>query len=405
MSPGIPVEGVDLRAVPRLNESVDLMKLSLSMEEGFLISRVDGSNTIDAVVKLSGFNPARAVEMLLGLRSRDLIFWEGAAGAGGSAPGEDYDPADLEAGIDLPVEVQKKILALFKRKDEMNYYELLGVDRRADAKEIKRAYFKVSKDYHPDTYFRKHLGTFKSKVVALFKLVSKAHEVLSNGQKRAEYDATLPYLPTAEELEQAHEKEARKEGDARLKDERRRRLIRITPLAQRKRQARAHFKDAEKHWEEKNPLKAANSVRLALTLDPGNPDFQALMDEVGPKAAEIRAEKEYKRGRYEESIGNWEVALDAYMVGIELNPDESRALHRAAVIMLELARDLKTALSFCRRAQRLDPETSEIVKTAADLYVELGMTKNALREYERYLKVNPFDEKVQEKVDELRKRK
>jgi curved DNA-binding protein CbpA len=399
-------QAIDRQAVPRLKPGLDLQTLNLSQDEGFLLSRVDGTMSVDELTKILGLPDDKVMTMLAALTDQGLLELEGvAAAAGPSEADEDlgYHPKDLEEGIDITLELQKKLLRLYKARDELSHYQLLDVDRQADNKQIKRAYFKVSKDYHPDTYFRKEIGTFRAKIVALFKKVSLAYEVLSNEQKRAAYDHSLPYEPSPEEIQASERKVKLKASDDRLKAERRRRLLKRTPRAKRKAQARRHYDDAVDWKEKKNMVKAANSVRLALTLDSDNARYQALLDEVGPKASEIRADNEYKRGRYEESMGNEEGALVAYLAAIEQNPNNSRALFRAAQVMLAMKRDLKTALTFARKAEQLDPENGEVVRTTADLYYLMNMSKNALREYNRYLQINPFDERIVERVKELRK--
>ncbi len=63
-----------------------------------------------------------------------------------------------------------------------DYYELLGVDQNADAKDIKSAYRKLALKYHPD----KNPGN--SEAEETFKQINEAYAVLSDPQKRARYD-------------------------------------------------------------------------------------------------------------------------------------------------------------------------------------------------------------------------
>lgn len=65
---------------------------------------------------------------------------------------------------------------------EIDYYELLEVERTADASVLKSAYRKMAMKYHPD----KTGGCTDSE--AKFKAVSEAYEVLKDPQKRAAYD-------------------------------------------------------------------------------------------------------------------------------------------------------------------------------------------------------------------------
>jgi len=66
-----------------------------------------------------------------------------------------------------------------KAKD---YYEILGVPRSASLREIKKAYRKLVKLYHPDLFPNDERKEEK------FRLIKKAYEVLSNKEKREAYD-------------------------------------------------------------------------------------------------------------------------------------------------------------------------------------------------------------------------
>lgn len=404
---------VDMCAVPRVVAGMDATSQQLSPQEGFILSRVDGHATLEQIIHASGLNHAQAMESLQELARKGLLTWDGASGGqdreAGEEPGEpwqnmSFDPFELSEECDLDQDMRKKILYLHKNMEEMTHYRMLEVDRRAETKDIKRAYFKVSRVYHPDSYFRKNLGSFKSKIEALFKRVGRAYEVLSDPQKRKAYDATLPYEPTPEELEEKHKKEEQKERDERLAAERRRRLLRRSPLAARRAKARRHYKDALAMKEEGDTVKAANSIKLALALEPDNQEYKAFLDEVGPDAAKIRAEKEYRRGQAEEAVGKYEDALQAYLVAIENCPDESRALARAAALLLELKRDLRQALEFSRRAQFLDPDEPKHSLTTANIYEAMEMWLNAQRELKRYVTSNPLDEKAAERLKQLGKK-
>ena len=67
----------------------------------------------------------------------------------------------------------------------MDYYKILGIPQQADDNQIKQAYRKLAKKYHPD------LNPDNPAAEAKFKDIVEAYETLSDPSKRKKYDATL----------------------------------------------------------------------------------------------------------------------------------------------------------------------------------------------------------------------
>ena len=74
--------------------------------------------------------------------------------------------------------------------NKRDYYEVLGLSKGASKDEIKKAYRKLSKQYHPD--INKEPGADEK-----FKEIAEAYEVLSDEQKKARYDQFGHEDPTA----------------------------------------------------------------------------------------------------------------------------------------------------------------------------------------------------------------
>lgn len=71
------------------------------------------------------------------------------------------------------------------RKEYQDYYAILGVDKNAGAEQIKSAYRKLAKKYHPDV-------NKSTRAEEEYKKINEAYEVLSDPQKRQTYDQLGP---------------------------------------------------------------------------------------------------------------------------------------------------------------------------------------------------------------------
>lgn len=82
----------------------------------------------------------------------------------------------------LPGSLQNRLYSNGKYSKLGNLYARLGLQSNATQSEIKKAYYELSKDFHPD----RNVG--KKDLTAKFRSVTEAYEILGNDTTKAEYD-------------------------------------------------------------------------------------------------------------------------------------------------------------------------------------------------------------------------
>ncbi|MFT3699097.1 MAG: tetratricopeptide repeat protein [Kofleriaceae bacterium] len=191
----------------RPSPAFDPMKAKVAPEEYFLFSRFDGNIALRDVLLESGLPMDRAIAIVMKLRSLGALLLptestppkpEPAAPVAvptpPSAPVLDTtlpnttaeERAALAETSALTEPQRRQLLAMARLLDKRDPYALLGVAHDADAKTLKRAYFKLSKEIHPDRFYGKQLGSFGPLLSTVFEAVSKSYDRLTNPDKAAQ---------------------------------------------------------------------------------------------------------------------------------------------------------------------------------------------------------------------------
>ncbi len=147
--------------------------------------------------ELEEIEPMQPQEELLAddellIDDEDLLIEEEAPMVEAAAPSAPAPAAKADEGdLDLDPARRKRIDDLYFALDLLDHYQVLGLARDADKGAIRTAYFQLSKVFHPDTMFRKRLGSYKGKMEAIFHRLTEAYEVLGKKRGRDEYDRYL----------------------------------------------------------------------------------------------------------------------------------------------------------------------------------------------------------------------
>lgn len=158
-----------------------------------------------------------------------------------------------------------EIKALARIIEELDYYQLLHLERDAVAGQVKRAYHSTSRAFHPDA--NRHLdGELQEACRQIAKRVSEAYAVLRDPRRRQAYDRRLD--EGAKVRMQLGEAQA--EAGRQASEERGGR----TP------QGRQFFKLAETARSRGDLVAAARNLQTALTFEPDNALFREVLAEV-----------------------------------------------------------------------------------------------------------------------------
>jgi curved DNA-binding protein CbpA/DNA-binding response OmpR family regulator len=115
-----------------------------------------------------------------------LLHWLCVSGLVQLAGGQKAQPSPVADAREQAA--RRTLVESHERFREANHYQVLGVQQGADAEAIKAAYFEASKKFHSDSFSGMELGSARPLAEELFTRVGEAYGVLTDPEKRAEYD-------------------------------------------------------------------------------------------------------------------------------------------------------------------------------------------------------------------------
>ena len=215
----------------------------------------------------------------------------------------------------------QKVNQFYENINRFTYYDALGINTNvSSAAEIKEAYLKMVKAYHPDRHNDLSDPSTKDKLTALFTLINKAYNTLSDETKRAEYNASL--------------------------------LKRI----------------------------------------PGRTTGKET----------LRAEEQFKRGLEEFKKGNFWGASDLFRWATRINPEKPKYWAYLSLALSKIPNRGKEAEESILKAIQLEPYNSEYYTHLGIIYLDGGMKKRAVHQFETALSWDPTNKKALKELEKLR---
>jgi curved DNA-binding protein CbpA len=198
---------------------------------------------------------------------------------------------------------------LARMKTAKDYYDVLNVAPLATGDEIKDAYHKLARQYHPDRFHQSDAG-LRSEIGSAFARIAQAYEVLSDSGQRAAYDKKQTPGSTAKPEQGKESSAPSKTEDNRAKlsfrrgmealaqdkfDEAARLLAEAATLEPREARYRAQYGRALTFLPNSRRI-AETELKAAVAMEPNNSAFRVMLAELYQRAGlRRRAETEAAR--------------------------------------------------------------------------------------------------------------
>lgn len=427
-----------------LSPKGDPTRLSLTSAEGYLLSRIDGSTPWRLLREIGGIPPEQVDACLTRWLEQGLLEVVGgekrrpasatgpkpSAGAAKAAskpssapeaprpmPTAEIDESALDAALDLSLETQRRILE-FEACLASPYHELLGVPRGAEPKVVKRAYFRLSKEFHPDRYFRRRIGGYGARLERIFKKVLEAHEMLSDPDlcqvenhagtavEAAAVDAAVvpgsgaasgapdaAVAPGASASDPGAERGPRRLSKRERLRQRMPFKINHAALAARRARAEEIFRAAELSQRAGRLQEAEASIRIAITFDPARAEFKEALGALRIEAAGARASKLLEKPSDRMSNAELLDALKLIEEVLPYRPHDPQLNERAARICLQLGK-LDDALEYAETLVERTPDAASCHTLVGRIHRKAGDLDEAVAAFERALKYDSDDQEA-----------
>jgi len=338
---------------PATDPSCLFQDAHLTDEQRTVFSFIDGKRSIEEICSLSGvgdFNALKAIYPLLALRMAEIgkiktdAEMEFAREAVREAvrpireKQEETTPEELSRPTEPEVVATREMIQeAYAALAARDHYQVLGVTVTSTAQQIKHAYFRLAKSYHPDRHFDPAMTDMKSKLEALFDRIHKAYTTLSDQVRRAEYD---------------------------------------TAAANKSAQPQPQRPAASNEFVEKR-----------------GEDYQEHYKEDAARAAE-----QFKNGVKEFKVGNYWGAVEAFSWAVRLDPIKAPYFYYNGLCLINIPRRRHEAEENFQKAIDLDPTRIEYHIELSNLYIRMGLKTKGIGVLNNALKHHPDSPRINDAI-------
>lgn len=367
---------------------------NLSSEEGFLISRLGSELRLSDLLPLCPWPEEQALRLVDALISRGLLQWMDAPQP--KSTGEDASVSDILNADEndpelraLERDLRRLILVKTQAIDSLNPYDLLDVSRNASTQEIRNAYLKLSKKFHPDRFFRRQLGHYKDRLDLLFARIQKAYATLKDPHER---EALNRIAKSEASSAPKHE---------RSKEDKLRSIRALNPTLEKTSKAEKYYQDGQQLQRANDYVAAYNAYALASQICPEKDQYRKAYEDSKPLMLKAKAQDRLEAAKRSFDLRLWDEMYEASHEALKYDA----ALHEASLYfaraVLELGRDEDYKLAKERMVRaKAGMKSTESALLLGRILLALGEKRSAKKEFEEVLKREPKNQAAQKLLDE-----
>ncbi|HYX90847.1 MAG TPA: DnaJ domain-containing protein, partial [Myxococcaceae bacterium] len=186
-------------------------------------------------------------------------------------------PAPAARSGQLSREQLAELERLHLTMHRLDYFELLGLEKSAPPGEIKKAFYKISRSWHPDRFYQLTDHALKKQVHEVYKRMTEAYATLRDDTKRPKYvrDVTGAERPHKLRFTEQSEVEARQQKKKEAEEQ-----IGSTP------KGRQFYLSGIADLEAGRWSQAERNLKMAVTFEPQNARYKEKLQEAQQKLHE-----------------------------------------------------------------------------------------------------------------------
>ena len=190
----------DMNSIPQLStDPASLFQdIEFSARDKTMLSIIDGKKPIKELLEGSSAGSFEALKTLYTLWSTGTIEEKEKAT---EKPEETVTAEEILKPVSEEEEAfVKKVDEIYSKLNKLSPNELLEIDENSDAETIKRNYYRLAKEFHPDRHFNSDEPAIKDKLPVIFDAITQAYSLLKDNASRKKYFRSPEVVQTEEGL-------------------------------------------------------------------------------------------------------------------------------------------------------------------------------------------------------------